>query len=283
MARLYDRVLASTAILPTFRHGLDASTVIVADNVAEYWFANDESDWAVTDFPNIMPPLSDFFVEMRAPLGFSDVLPKAWGCRFREIPEHEWESVAASSVQLRGANTRTGYLAELVLMWSDKEIAAPAVAVFIPIGVSGEAVLVDGGWAVSELPSRLSTDHKRELLKLLFPCLLTISFMHCKNVERQPAEQAAALSKKWTKKHGRPLVRYHVLDIDPMRKVLRSDGGSDGGGLKKALHICRGHFATYTEDAPLFGRVTGTFWKPQHVRGNAKSGAVVKDYRVKVA
>jgi len=115
---------------------------------------------------------------------------------------------------------------------------------------------------------------------LLDPVHLTFSFMHCKNIKQREVVPPAILRQPWKKKHGRPLVRYRVLDIDPMRKVLKSEGRSDEVGLKKALHICRGHFATYTEDAPLFGRVTGTFWKPQHVRGSAKHGAVVKDYRV---
>ena len=65
-----------------------------------------------------------------------------------------------------------------------------------------------------------------------------------------------------------------------MKATLQSEGGASKNGLKKALHICRGHFATYTQDAPLFGNFVGTVWKPQHVRGNAQHGAVVKDYRV---
>lgn len=52
-------------------------------------------------------------------------------------------------------------------------------------------------------------------------------------------------------------------------------------GLRKALHLVRGHFATYTPDKPLFGRITGTVWKPSHVRGDAAEGIVAKDYRVK--
>lgn len=45
--------------------------------------------------------------------------------------------------------------------------------------------------------------------------------------------------------------------------------------------FCRGHFSTYTEDRPLFGKVSGTFWVPSHVRGSAKQGVVVSDYNVK--
>src|SRR3990167_3444505 len=51
-------------------------------------------------------------------------------------------------------------------------------------------------------------------------------------------------------------------------------------GLKKALHIVRGHPVTYTKEKPLFGKYSGTFWKPAHARGSIEQGAVLKDYKV---
>lgn len=115
---------------------------------------------------------------------------------------------------------------------------------------------------------------------LLNVALLAISFMHCKNVTIRPFEPDASLNRE-REKHGlQPFVRYHTIDIEPMKRVLRTEGQAETVGLKKALHICRGHFATYTEDRPLFGKVAGTFWVPAHVRGSAKEGVVVSDYRV---
>jgi hypothetical protein len=48
------------------------------------------------------------------------------------------------------------------------------------------------------------------------------------------------------------------------------------------LHICRGHFKTFTEEARLFGKYTGTYWWPAHVRGSVDEGVVEKDYRVRL-
>jgi len=70
------------------------------------------------------------------------------------------------------------------------------------------------------------------------------------------------------------------LEIDPMKEVLRTEGQVATVGLQKALHICRGHFKTYDEK-PLFGRLKGTFWWPQTLRGSANQGVVLKDYAVK--
>lgn len=53
--------------------------------------------------------------------------------------------------------------------------------------------------------------------------------------------------------------------------------------MKKALHICRGHFKHYGRDGKglLFGKHKATVWIPMHVRGDIEEGAVVKDHSVK--
>lgn len=116
---------------------------------------------------------------------------------------------------------------------------------------------------------------------LCIPVFMAIGLMHCKNVtvteQRPPDWQQKAAQKK----HGRPLVTYHVLNIEPMKTVLRTEGDIEHNGLKKALHICRGHFKTFTSDKPLFGKVTGTYWWQPHVRGSIDEGVALKDYNVK--
>lgn len=110
---------------------------------------------------------------------------------------------------------------------------------------------------------------------------LALHFMHCKNVVLEdapfigPRQQRRALERKGFKQ-----AKFKTLIIEPMKQVLKAEGGIETNGLKKALHICRGHFATYSEDKPLFGKYSGTFWKPSHVRGNADHGTVYKDYKV---
>lgn len=109
---------------------------------------------------------------------------------------------------------------------------------------------------------------------------LTFAFCHAKNVSLQDVAPPPKVAAK-RRKAGKPVgVTYKTLVIDGMKEVLRTEGGVERNGLKKALHICRGHFATYTADAPLFGKVTGTFWRPMHTRGSKKRGEVKKDYKV---
>lgn len=112
--------------------------------------------------------------------------------------------------------------------------------------------------------------------------LMAISLANCSNVSitnapfKGPRQQRRALERKGIKQAD-----FKTLVIEPMKQVLKTEGGIETNGLKKALHICRGHFATYSEDKPLFGKYSGTFWKPAHVRGNADHGTVYKDYKVK--
>ncbi len=106
-----------------------------------------------------------------------------------------------------------------------------------------------------------------------------ISFMHCKNVKQVEAKEDPG--ERFLRQYKVPKFTYRTLCIDPMKEVLRREGQSEAAGLKRALHICRGHFSTYSDEKPLFGKYAGTFWVPDHVRGKKEHGEVVKDYEVK--
>ena len=108
---------------------------------------------------------------------------------------------------------------------------------------------------------------------------LAVSLCHCRNVSVTTTEVARPLQKKRAQRGRAPVTRYHTLVIDPMRRTLdRSVHGS--GDLKKALHICRGHFKEYREGAGLFGQHGGMWWWNMHARGNPALGRLVKDYAV---
>jgi hypothetical protein len=109
--------------------------------------------------------------------------------------------------------------------------------------------------------------------------LMAICFAHCKGTEieeRQPSRQV----RRAAERKGKPVFTFHTIDIQPATRVLHTEGHINENGLARALHICRGHFAHYTADKPLFGKYTGTFYRPMHVRGKAEQGVSIKDYRV---
>ena len=111
--------------------------------------------------------------------------------------------------------------------------------------------------------------------------LMAFSLMNCKNITVQSHDPDPTINRERRKARLKPFVRYHTVNIEPMKHVLRTEGGVETNGLKKALHICRGHFATYATS--MMGRTLDkpvTVWKPAHVRGSVKQGLVVSDYQV---
>jgi hypothetical protein len=76
----------------------------------------------------------------------------------------------------------------------------------------------------------------------------------------------------------RNLLSYHTIVL-PGASGSGGNGDGQGAGMTR-LHTVRGHFATYTPEAPLFGKLTGTFWRPWHLSGNPERGVVESDYRI---
>jgi hypothetical protein len=104
--------------------------------------------------------------------------------------------------------------------------------------------------------------------------------LNCKNVVSEDNPPPAKLNRKRNKNGKQELFIYKTLKL-----VLPSESKESGeylpSGIKVKIHLCRGHFKTYTKDSPLFGRYTGLYWWQPHVRGDKKKGMVVKDYEIK--
>lgn len=174
----------------------------------------------------------------------------------------------------------TSWILKAVLVASSPgKIVGPSLALSFQIGEAGNILhkpmlQVYGNHAFNN--RSLAEGLSQTSGPLIFPALLALSFVNCKNVQVVNHEPAPPSSGTHLK---RPLLRYHVLNIEPMKTVLRRDGGSETAGVKRALHICRGHFANYTERG-LFGKYFGRFWVPSHVRGSTSQGYMEKDYAV---
>ena len=121
----------------------------------------------------------------------------------------------------------------------------------------------------------------RSLCYEVYPALLALSFLNTRGTTITENRPPYWDSKKHEAKKGRPLVTWHTLDIKPMQEVLRREGKADETGIRKALHLCRGHFRDYREGNGLFGYIKGLFWFDAHARGAKEEGIVLKDYNVK--
>ena len=123
----------------------------------------------------------------------------------------------------------------------------------------------------------LQVMEQRHVQELFGPVFMALSLLNCKTISHEEREPPPKLSKKHAKKTGNPLRSYHVLRLDLLSMSKGSAEGTGEGG-KKRLHMCRGHFAKYTQEKPMLGKYVGTYWRPSHVRGQKKLGYADKDY-----
>jgi hypothetical protein len=114
-------------------------------------------------------------------------------------------------------------------------------------------------------------------LAMVLPTMWAIGLMNCRNVKTKEVTRVAIKTKKQRRARNTDLLSYHTIVL-PRRAGEGGGGGAPTGRTK--LHTVRGHFATYTPEAPLFGKYTGTFWRPWHLAGNPDAGVVESDYRL---
>lgn len=112
---------------------------------------------------------------------------------------------------------------------------------------------------------------------IFMPSIYATVLLNCKNVGLA-TEPQAGLKQMLNRHKNRKKIIYKILQINPLKPKTKQDYESIETGIKRALHTCRGHLRTYTEDKKLFGRFTGTYFIPAHIRGTEEFGIINKDY-----
>ena len=262
---------------------LENIPVITADDVALYLYGLGEGLHMSDLVASMAPPFDEFFVEFQR-IPSSGWNGNAWGIHFSVIsdpqeiaeihpPDHpRWVLEAKTYLERRKGKPFGPVATHVVGLAEDGTWFRQQ---------DGE--LFSGGGLIrmsADPPEEVNKDWGDNIARLIFPALMTISFMHCKNVTLDTITPPEKLSRRHLKVNGRPLVSYSELRIDPIRKVLEAQRLGVGGSLRKALHLCRGHFKTFSADAPLLGRAAGTYWWGPQIRGAQSAGVTVKDYRV---
>ncbi len=272
-----------------------------------------EGGFGVREFPRCLSPWPIAFFEFRIPATerrlhstHTDEVPYAIGA-------YAWTMTKAQREEycIDPAPDTLGYLQSKVaehygdagtaaawmttfILWQESpkgNVFGPLVDWTVCYADNGDLLPLEGNWPTivggyikSEFfPTRKEQEgfSQRMIFSYLYPFLFTLSLANCRNVTRVRNTPPNKLSRKYQRKHGRPLTTYYTLNIEPMKQVLRDEGQSETLGLKHALHICRGHFADYTTGKGLFGKHHGMFWVPQHMCGSLEHGEIRKDYNVK--
>jgi hypothetical protein len=76
--------------------------------------------------------------------------------------------------------------------------------------------------------------------------------------------------------------KFSELHIRPVSKSYRSDHPGTPLADMRPMHGVRGHFSEYGVNGKglLFGKLSGRFWIPPHVRGSKEHGEVDQGYVV---
>lgn len=319
LSRLYDRILANgcrpwrfedfptreadstretvpkDARFPVALESLEPSEledafVVAADDVVVYLDRHIDSVKSFDIITNVAPPFPRMFIEFTASGKYKERHGLyAWGVLVdavdvqkleREMEGARW-GLSLQVIFERRKGDPCGPLADTKLyVRPDGSLDR-----FSPEGKaigSNAWVECEPQWFVSEGENTFTTEIEQGLWELMIPALFTLSLLHSRNVTAEPMEPTSGMNRAFKRRHGRPLTRYHVLNIEPMRKYLDGEDEAESKGLKHAVHECRGHFKRYSEDAPLFGRYTGQWWWASHQRGSAEMGRVDKDYEVRL-
>jgi len=116
------------------------------------------------------------------------------------------------------------------------------------------------------------------------PLNFGLMLINCRNVETALNNPSKNLNKK-RQKSGRPeLFQYHTLQLTlpgKRNEYYTETDLKELSKIEKRLHFCRGHFKSYTDENPLFGKYTGRFWWHPQIKGNKAKGFVLKDYSIK--
>jgi hypothetical protein len=288
-------------------------TKVNLTNVANYYAQHSRTLWDMDDIPNWAPPFGCAFIEWTEPKDWvmdgvlhheehnTQVGVQIMSADFTRLEEERRIIVGLQMIRaFAGAGFNNPLdkaseerVAELIpesrwLLCCDLWMAfmeSPCYGRTIWLGVQAFLLIDKDGrclhhFYVATLMSLPELKGMGRTINTMLHILgLGFSFCHCKNVTK--SEETITSNPRAVKREGAPPTQtYYVLNIMPMKEVLRKQGSTETSGLQRALHICRGHFATYSEDAPLFGKYAGGFWIPYHVRGNPEKGQVIKDYAV---
>ncbi len=281
---------------------LREAEVFQVDNVAEYFYAvSDQENWRDEDFPCVAPPFNVMFLEFGRPSRINSsvngIVAAEENCAARtgwlltssERADGEpgWDLTGTAMLELDAKDplVKAGFAATGILWTGVYQglVLNPDGSIeeqFDPGAVYPAAWLEEPGreearrQAVSEFATAVSTT--------ICPALLALTFANARNVRQETVSPPPRLVRRDTKLRRPPRFTYRTLDIGPVRAMIEGEGGlGEHGSFKKALHVCRGHFKTYTEDHPLYGKHVGTWWWAPQVRGRPDAGYADKDYRVR--
>lgn len=277
------KLISRTIVDSSFPDDLMAKTILVkCDEAAELYWSDTEGKLNPRhDFGPLRLPAPSVWVEYKNPKrGFGG--DKKWG----NMSRSNW-AIHLMEERLPDDTFRVNAFA--YMLHPEGVVLNSEVGETITVNASGR--LVDGQGASMLVLSGNLPQHVRERAieergieslqeegHRVRIGLIAVGLMNCKNVSTEETDKGGPRRKKSRGKKF-PRMTYRTINIPGYRGARTSSPSSDEDP-SVAIHRVRGHFKTFTAEKPLMGRHVGTYWWGWQVRGSAKNGAVVSDYKV---
>ena len=260
---------------------LNNTLLVRSDEALEmYWHDTEERFDPSHDFGPLRLPGDQMWIEFKTPRrGYADG-------EWRDlIPLHY--AVSVTEQVLKNGNFRltafpyvmdpaTGGVASLqvgesMIVDPDGRMVPGSFRVSIPGNIPAHF----GRSAIAEM----GEEKFRSMAHVCRAAYIAIGLMNCKNVTTTETDKGGPKRSRSRRKRS-PRLTYHTINIPGYQSAPSTAGAKRDGEPSVAVHRVRGHFKTFTAEKPLMGRHVGTYWWGWQVRGNAKNGAVVSDYKV---
>lgn len=302
--RLFDRVMsAGPDRYRSLLRSVSDVVVLQADDIARNYYLDKKQHWVSQDYPYACAPWTATFVEWREPTmadhgngpekietGGAEigVLVGRLGYQESQItlqvlartrPEHNlaarewfpqayWMQTMSCVMSLQGRTFDPGLTITLIL---DKQ---GTVLCSLPAGEGLNRLA-----KVSEMEAVKWANTHMHIVSLAF------TFANCSNVQLNDVTEQMQPSAKIRRRLKLPEVKRYTLLIDGKKSTKNAAASADPQTGIMPYHLCRGHFATYTAEKPLFGnpKLVGRYWHPPHTKGKKERGEVIKDYAIKDA
>jgi hypothetical protein len=230
----------------------------------------------VKDLPTMAPPFPFTWIENEVTQDAPDLLLRLATLWSSVKTDEGWDSTVSAFVKSRhGGSIMVGRHAHH--LHEDGSYAQGATGYNVGPGQNPNLADIEN--------SEAGRIVERQVSRCLAPHAFAISLMHCKNIEVRDNEvPMSAKHRERDERNGIPRLIFKTLAVGPMLSTRSINSvNHPSQSIERAFHICRGHFAEYTEEKPLFGKYAGRFWIEQHARGSKAAGIVQKDYRVNAA
>jgi hypothetical protein len=316
---MYDYVRRDKRLAP-FVKQIKGLPLFIGDDIALWYQSLSNEEWTVDDFPTLAPPYRhiwlDYLITNQDPDKEKTQFPSHFGlyCSWRDPlkvtkPEFNGNSQLEQTYYKFVDKNHSRWVCDITLFqlyegkvlgprWGWKQLLdqngkihldeeKETINFFGPLDDN----LIEDMAKRAEIENRdvheIADEVADSCLPFLHTAALTIAFLHTKNIEFQEEELGAWKPRtKAQKRRGEqelPALTYKTLIVKAIKKSIQIARDETGTKGSRSLHFVRGHFHTYTEEKPLFGRkgLTGDYFIPFHSRGNANIGQTVKDYEVR--